>query len=209
MGKHYRFRLEMALRGTLWLVWAIGIPVGAFAMPYNLPLFIILMFIWAFGGFWGFFIWGPCGNKKLNRIDSIKKARRERQFRQYSLVYREKMGLPPDFSSGFIEETDDEEIDEDYIDDDEYWERYYDIHMRWIEELKERCHYNGGGITGEDTYSHYGLFRDLPLNNFKRWAGDPGFNFEVSRYIDWCEFKKEFPDLPTFEDEEDEEEDDY
>lgn len=96
----------------------------------------------------------------------------------------------------------------DYVDsdDDEYYDKYYDRHMRWINEMKRECTYEGNGPGGVDTYSSHFLWRNIPLDDLEIYAGSKTFNYMVSQYIDWENFREYFPGLETWEyDEEDDE----
>ena len=97
--------------------------------------------------------------------------------------------------------------DYNVLDDDEYYDKYYDRHMRWINEMKRECTYEGNGPGGEDTYSSPLLWQNIPLNDLEIFAGSKTFNYQVSQYIDWENFHLNFPELETWECEEDDDED--
>ncbi|MDE5807223.1 MAG: hypothetical protein K2H76_03840 [Muribaculaceae bacterium] len=102
----------------------------------------------------------------------------------------------PIYLDGFTPYPEDED---DEYEDEEYFNKYYDRHIRWIEAMKGECTYNGNGPGGDDTYSSPFLWKNIPLDELKIFAGTETFNYQVSQYIDWEDFRLNFPGLETWE----------
>ncbi|MBD5184504.1 MAG: hypothetical protein HDS97_06400 [Bacteroidales bacterium] len=198
MGRGSKLRFQLKLRWAGWLAWMAFWPALIYEYDLDLGSLIFVVILWIVGGFFGFVLWGP--GKVLGRVWGLQFARENR-------VNKEKRAYYSQYGNGAIYDSVDSDDDDLEDDDDDYFDKYYDRHMRWIEAMKDECTYEGNGPGGEDTYSSPFLWRDIPLNDLEIFAGSRSFNYEVSQYIDWDDFREYFPGLETWEYDEDDDED--
>lgn len=129
----------------------------------------------------------PSGKKKARAI-RIASLKNERQAKEYH--------------------EQDTNVEEEVSEDDDYFDKWYDCHMRWIEGMRDRCTRMSGSKGDDDYYYSSFLPLKLPLDDFENYAGSRIFNSVVSDYIlDWDDFREFFPGMETFEEDLEDDED--